>query len=85
MNFLGLLCKVRGGQGETFRMQERSHLMGYWDELEIFRCADGCQKLATKWPQRSRTDTAPRSELTAVTHINTLQGGVRLGFKGCQA
>ena len=22
--------------------------MGYWDELEIFRCADGCQELAKR-------------------------------------
>ena len=44
MNFLELLCKVRGGQGKTLDGQTLE--MGYWDELEIFRCADGCQKLA---------------------------------------
>ena len=46
MNFLGLLCKVRAGQGERFGAGLPPILMGYWDELEIFRCADGCQELA---------------------------------------
>lgn len=46
MNFLGLLCKVRAGQGERFGAGLKPILMGYWDELEIFRCADGCQELA---------------------------------------
>ena len=42
LNFLGLLCLVRGGQTGTIG----EPLMGYWDELEIYRCAEGCQKLA---------------------------------------
>jgi monoamine oxidase len=46
MNFLGLLCKVRAGQGERFGEGLPPIPMGYWDELEIFRCADGCQQLA---------------------------------------
>src|SRR6185503_18431150 len=51
MNYLGLLCKVRAGQGMRFRFEDKediTQLMRYWDELEIFRCADGCQALATK-------------------------------------
>jgi monoamine oxidase len=48
MNFLGLLCKVRGGQGKRFGAGLPPILMGYWDELEIFSCADGCQELARK-------------------------------------
>lgn len=48
MNFLGLLCKVRGGQGQRFGAGLKPILMGYWDELEIFRCADGCQELAKR-------------------------------------
>ncbi len=48
MNFLGLLCKVRGGQGKRFGAGLTPILMGYWDELEIFRCADGCQELAKR-------------------------------------
>ncbi len=44
LNFLGLLCLVKGG---PFTPKD-TDLMGYWDELEIFRCADGNQKLATK-------------------------------------
>ena len=47
MNFLGLLCKVRGGQAnDSLRISPGQLLDGYWDELEIFRCADGCQTLA---------------------------------------
>ena len=46
MNFLGILCKVRAGQGKRFGAGLKPILMGYWDELEIFRCADGCQQLA---------------------------------------
>jgi monoamine oxidase len=55
MNFLGLLCKVRAGQGIFFAFEDpkdpedqKKSLMRYWDELEIFRCADGCQTLAKK-------------------------------------
>ena len=52
MNYLGLLCKVRAGQGIRFRFEDpedkKTPLMRYWDELEIFRCADGCQTLARK-------------------------------------
>ena len=42
LNLLGLLCLVRGGQTGTVG----DPAMGYWDELEIYRCAEGCQKLA---------------------------------------
>jgi monoamine oxidase len=45
MNYLGLLCLVRGGQAGTIADDP---LMGYWDELEIYRCADGAQTLALK-------------------------------------
>jgi monoamine oxidase len=41
MSFLALLCLVRGGQTSG-----PDPLMGYWDKLEIYRCADGCQRLA---------------------------------------
>jgi monoamine oxidase len=44
LNFLGLLCLVRGGQFGTIKRADA--LMGYWNELEIYRCADGCQTLA---------------------------------------
>jgi len=49
MSFLALLCLVRGGQTETRGGKSVTigdPLMGYWDELEIYRCADGCQQLA---------------------------------------
>lgn len=51
MSYLALLCLVRGGQtsrrpdGSRATIAEDS-LMGYWDELEIYRCAVGSQRLA---------------------------------------
>lgn len=49
MSFLALLCLVRGGQ--TGRRAGKpvtrgDPLMDYWDELEIYRCGEGCQRLA---------------------------------------
>lgn len=41
MSFLALLCLVRGGQTVA-----PDPLMGYWDKLEIYRCGDGCLRLA---------------------------------------
>jgi monoamine oxidase len=50
MSFLALLCLVRGGQTERRGGKPvtiaPNPLMGYWDELEIYRCGDGCQRLA---------------------------------------
>lgn len=46
LNFLGLLCLVRGGQSGTINHDDA--LLGYWNELEIYRCAEGCQTLAFK-------------------------------------
>jgi len=43
MNFLGLMCLVKGGQRDTINPDPT---MGYWDELEIYRCAEGAQRLA---------------------------------------
>jgi monoamine oxidase len=78
MNYLGLLCKVKGGQSKRF-MFENPHPMGYWEELEIFRCADGCQKLAEMMARE--IDTMPGCKVvkeTAVTGINIHTGGVKL-------
>lgn len=50
MNFLGLLCLIRGGQTERRAGKPVTiapdPLMAYWNELEIYRCGDGCQRLA---------------------------------------
>ncbi|MBK6873580.1 MAG: FAD-dependent oxidoreductase [Kineosporiaceae bacterium] len=51
MSYLALLCLVRGGQTSTRPDGRRAtiaedSLLGYWEELEIYRCADGCQRLA---------------------------------------
>jgi monoamine oxidase len=46
MNYLGLLCLVRGGQDGTIARDQEGRLLGYWEELEIYRCANGAQRLA---------------------------------------
>jgi monoamine oxidase len=87
MNFAGLLCKVRAGQGPRFGTT-KTNPMGYWEELEIFRCADGCQALATKMAEEIQT----REEKTkkqkadlflkrAVTNIDLSKEGVALKVK----
>jgi monoamine oxidase len=95
MNFLGLLCKVRRGQSGRFcddDMQGRARLMRYWDELEIFRCADGCQTLAKKIAEEIQSKEFQNKygakvkfhPSTAVTHIDLSQTkvpGVVLGSK----
>lgn len=88
MNFLGLLCKVKGGQGKQFNTDLSPNPMGYWDELEIFRCADGCQTLAKKIAEElqaaDRVQKLPPAKLhlsRAVTHINLSKQGVVLGSK----
>jgi monoamine oxidase len=80
MNYLGLLCKVRGGQGEQCVEDERSRPAcfkdGYWGDLEIFRCADGCQTLATEMAKKIDV-----RRLVAVRYINLSRAGVTLGLK----
>ena len=79
MNFLGLLCKVRAGQGERFGAGLPPILMGYWDELEIFRCADGCQQLAMEMETQIKKKPDCLVNLnTMVKAIDILKDGVRL-------
>ena len=77
--------------GGTVRETAKPALpMGYWNELEIFRCADGCQKLAKKIAEEI-TSTDKERKLSpakllhrrAVTNINIVskQGVVRVGSK----
>ncbi len=67
MNFLGLLCLVKGGQLGP----HDDPPMGYWNELEIFRCADGCQTLAIKMAQQMSKKLGVRVlRQTEVTHID---------------
>jgi monoamine oxidase len=75
LNLLGLMCLVKGGQFGPHDTQ----LMGYWEELEIFRAAEGCQALAramahefaTAWRGRfmmrsvvTRIDLSKRPDIT---------------------
>ena len=51
LNLLGLLCLVKGGQTGTIAASTvGGRCMGYWNELEIYRCADGYQTLARGSP-----------------------------------
>jgi hypothetical protein len=64
-----------------------SHLRdGYQNELEIFRCADGCQTLATKMAEAIQTkqygpEPAKVRRLVAATHIKLSKAGVTLGSR----
>jgi monoamine oxidase len=81
MNYLGLLCKVKAGQKPAPGRSD-INLMGYWNELEIFRCSEGCQKLATEIANEARVKYGARIlSGTAVTHIDLSRKGARLGFK----
>ena len=42
LNYLALLCQVRAGHSG----RHDHELMGYWEDLENFRCADGCYAIA---------------------------------------
>jgi monoamine oxidase len=66
-NFLGLLCLVRGGQHATIA---EDSLMGYWDELEIYRCADGAQRLAFALAKDVREHNGKVALQRAVTDID---------------
>jgi hypothetical protein len=56
-----------------------TNLMGYWEELEIFRCADGCQKLADEMLTEVKARYNAELKLnTAVTHIKLSTQGVDL-------
>ena len=64
MNFLGLLCKVKGGQGETNagEKEEPPHrLLGRTGDLSL---AEGCQTLATRMAgditKKYKTRSLPR-------------------------
>jgi monoamine oxidase len=83
MNFLGLLCKVRAAQDVEFRSDGKyAKLMRYWNELEIFRCADGCQKLATEIAKQIQNSYGATVMLnTEVTHIDLSPQGVKLEFR----
>jgi monoamine oxidase len=86
MSFLSLLCKVRAGQGERMSKTLPANDDAYWDELEIFRCADGCDALATRLAAAIQTtqygpQPAKVSRLVAVTRINISPLGVILGLK----
>jgi monoamine oxidase len=70
LNLLGLMCLVKGGQ---FGPQD-GQLMGYWEELEIFRAAEGCQALARAMAHEFATLWRGRFKMRcAVTKIDLAQ------------
>ncbi|MBO9623863.1 MAG: FAD-dependent oxidoreductase [Sphingomonas sp.] len=92
MNFLGLLCKVKAGQGKRLGRplgknpeDDRQRKMGYWDELEIFRCAEGCGTLAEKMAADLKAGVKGKLKtrinlLSPVTQIHLTDSGVVLGI-----
>ena len=77
LNYLGLLCLVRGGQFDT--IDKKNALMGYWNELEIYRCADGCQTLALRMAadiqsRRYRCQVALRRAVTQIDLDKSVRG-----------
>lgn len=77
MNYLGLLCKVKGGQSVLFNLHD-VYPMGYWEELEIFRCADGCQDLADQMVAEIKKNGGTVAARTAVTQIDITSNDVQL-------
>ena len=80
MNYLGLLLKVKGGQSERFEIDDL-YPMGYWDELEIFRCANGNQSLADAMAAEIRKNGGKLSLNTAVTQIDIHAQDVQLATR----
>ncbi|SFU67357.1 flavin monoamine oxidase family protein [Nitrosospira multiformis] len=80
MNYLGLLLKVKGGQSERFEIGEDSDSIGmrYWNELEIFRCADGNQRLANEMKCEIEKKGGTLMLETAVTQIDIHPQNVQL-------
>jgi monoamine oxidase len=60
---------VKGGQSERFELEDPNP-MGYWDELEIFRCADGCQSLSDAMVKEIGINGGKLSLNTGVTKID---------------
>ncbi|HEU4650761.1 MAG TPA: NAD(P)/FAD-dependent oxidoreductase, partial [Croceibacterium sp.] len=97
MNFLGLLCKVKAGQGArlgrplgTTPEDNRQRKMGYWEELEIFRCAEGCGTLAERMAADLKDGVKGKLKtrinlLSPVTQIHLTDNGVVLGISKAQA
>lgn len=80
MNFLGLLCKVKAGQGS--RMNGPGIATGYWDELEIFRCAEGCGAMATRMSALITKKYGAKVLIrTAVTEFHITDRGVLVGSR----
>ncbi|SOD42736.1 flavin monoamine oxidase family protein [Nitrosovibrio sp. Nv4] len=77
MNYLGLLLKVKGGQSERFEIEDHSPT-GYWDELEIFRCADGSQRLADEMCNEIKKNRGVFELERAVTQIDIHSQDVQL-------
>lgn len=80
MNYLGLLLKVKGGQSERFEIDDPNP-MGYWEELEIFRCANGNQSLADAMAEEIRKNGGNLSLNTAVTQIDIHAKDVQLATR----
>lgn len=72
LNLLGLLCLIKAGQFKASAGDDHDpKLLGYWDVLEIFRCAEGCGTLAQRMKNEFVRDLKGQIHLqAAVTDID---------------
>lgn len=63
LNYLGMLCLVRGNR---LVGQPDDDLLGYWTELEIFRCANGCQTIAERMAKSIAGTIEPNALVTSI-------------------
>ena len=72
LNVLGLLCLIKAGQFKVGASDDQDpKLLGYWDVLEIFRCAEGCGTLAQRMKNEFVRDLKGQIHLqAAVTDID---------------
>lgn len=68
MNYLALLCLVKGNRlvdrlGEAVNDDD---LLGYWTELEIFRCTNGCQTFVERLARTITGTITPNAMVNAI-------------------
>ncbi len=87
MNFLGLLCKVRGGQGERFGKGLTSHsdgVLGRAGDFSLRRRLPEAGEEDSRRDQQNKDRSSKVKLLSrAVTHINLVQ--TRCVLSGVQA
>jgi len=67
INYLALLCLVRAGRFGSEK--DDPNYLGFWQQTEAFRCADGCQTLVKKMVERL-TDPKSKYKFTLLTNTH---------------